>query len=120
MQEFCFETVLSTERNLMLLNYILTVDSMINVWRVKAGVESGEHDVPEEKIVARYDKALALVKELIKVCDICHIYDNSASRPFRIFKKRKERIYFDECDDWHYEDVCALTDISTMERKNLN
>ena len=86
---------------------------MINVWRVKARVESGGHDVPEEKIVARYDKALALVKELIKVCDICHIYDNSASRPFRIFKKRKERIYFDECDDWHYEDVCALTDISS-------
>ena len=120
MQEFCFETVLSTERNLMLLNYILTVDSMINVWRVKARVESGGHDVPEEKIIVRYDKALALVKDLIKVCDICHIYDNSASRPFRIFKKRKEWTYFEECDDWHYEDIYALTNISNMERKNLN
>lgn len=59
MQEFCFETVLSTERNLKLLKrarekgyfircyYILTVDSMINVWRVKARVEYGGHDVPE-------------------------------------------------------------------------
>lgn len=102
MKEFCFETVLSTERNLNLLKkakekgyfircyYILTADPMINVWRVKARVESGGHDVPEEKIVTRYDKALLLVKELIKVCDICHIYDNSASRPFRIFKKRKQ------------------------------
>ena len=35
---------------------------MINVWRVKARVESGGHDVPEEKIVIRYDRALALVK----------------------------------------------------------
>ncbi len=132
MQEFCFETVLSTERNLILLKrarekgyfircyYILTADSMINVWRVKARVESGGHDVPEEKIIARNDKALALVKDLVKVCDICHIYDNSASRPFRIFKKRKEQIYFDECDDWHYEDIYALTDISAMQRKNLN
>jgi len=79
MQEFCFETVLSTDRNLKLLKrarekgyfircyYILTADSMINVWRVKARVESGGHDVPEEKIVARYDNALAQVKEVIKV-----------------------------------------------------
>lgn len=132
MQEFCFETVLSTERNLKLLErarekgyfircyYILIADSMINIWRVKARVESGGHDVPEEKVIARYDKALAQVKNVIRVCDICHIYDNSDIRPFRIFKKRKEQIYFDECDDWRYEDIYALTGVSNMERKNLN
>lgn len=132
MQEFCFETVLSTERNLKLLKrarakgyfircyYILTADSIINVWRVKARVESGGHNVPEEKVIARYDRALALVKDVIAICDICHIYDNSTDRPFRILKKRKEQIYFDECDDWHYEDICALTGISNMERKCLN
>lgn len=132
MREFCFETVLSTERNLKLLErakgkgyfircyYILTADPMINVWRVKARVESGGHDVPEEKIITRYDRALALVKDLIKVCDICHIYDNSADRPFRIFKKRKELMYFDECDDWYFGDICALTGVSDMQKKNLN
>lgn len=132
MQEFCFETVLSTERNLHLIKrarekgyfircyYILTADPMINVWRVKARVESGGHDVPEEKIITRYDKALDLVKSLIRVCDVCHIYDNSESRPFRIFKKRKERMYFDECDDWNFEDICVLTDVFDMEKKNLN
>jgi len=132
MREFCFETVLSTERNLKLLErakgkgyfircyYILTADPMINVWRVKARVESGGHDVPEEKIITRYDRALALVKDLIKVCDICHIYDNSAGRPFRIFKKRKELMYFDECDDWYFGDICALTGVSDMQKKNLN
>ncbi len=132
MREFCFETVLSTERNLKLLErakekgyfircyYILTADPMINVWRVKARVESGGHDVPKEKIITRYDRALALVKNLIKVCDICHIYDNSADRPFRIFKKRKELMYFDECDDWYFGDICALTGVSDMQKKNLN
>ena len=132
MREFCFETVMSTERNLKLLErakgkgyfircyYILTADPMINVWRVKARVEAGGHDVPEEKIITRYDRALALVKDLIKVCDICHIYDNSASRPFRIFKKRKELMYFDECDDWYFGDICALTGVSDMQKKNLN
>lgn len=132
MREFCFETVLSTERNLKLLKrakekgyfircyYILTADPMINVWRVKARVESGGHDVPEDKIIRRYDRALALVKELIKICDICHIYDNSASRPFRIYKKKKELIYFDECDDWYFGDICALTGVSDIQKKNLN
>ncbi len=131
-REFCFETVLSTERNLKLLErakekgyfircyYILTADPMINVWRVKARVESGGHDVPKEKIITRYDRALALVKDLIKVCDICHIYDNSAGRPFRIFKKRKELMHYDECEDWYFGDICALTGVSDMQKKNLN
>lgn len=53
MSEFCFETVLSTERNLNLLvkakekgyfircYYILTADPVINVWRIRSRVESG-------------------------------------------------------------------------------
>lgn len=130
--EFCFETVLSTERNLKLLErakekgyfircyYILTADPMINVWRVKSRVESGGHDVPEEKIIARYDKALDLIKDLVKICDVCHIYDNSGSNPFRIFKKRKKQVYYDECADWYFEDIQALTACKSMEKKKLN
>lgn len=132
LSEFCFETVLSTERNLKLLEkarekgyfircyYILTADPMINIWRVKSRVESGGHDVPEEKIIIRYDRALALVKDLVKVCDICHIYDNSGNKPFRIFKKRKELVYLDECDDWYEEDIRALVGLSNIEKRNLN
>lgn len=130
--EFCFETVLSTERNIKLLKkakekgyfircyYILTADPMINVLRVQSRVESGGHDVPKEKIVTRYDRALALVKDLVKICDICHIYDNSGSKPFRILKKRKEQVYYDECADWYFEDIQALTKLYNMEKKNLN
>lgn len=132
MSEFCFESVLSTERNIKLLQrakekgyfircyYILTADPMINVLRVKARAAAGGHDVPEEKIITRYDKALNLVKELVALCDICHIYDNSGSRPFRIFKKRKEQMYFDESSEWYLEDIQALTGIYEMEGKKLN
>ncbi len=132
MSEFCFETVLSTERNLKLLKkakekgyfircyYILTADPMINVWRVRSRVEAGGHDVPEEKVIVRYDRALELVKELVKICDVCHIYDNSGSEPFRILKKRKEEIYFDECPDWYLEDIKALTGIDNMIKRKLN
>ncbi|MCI9296671.1 MAG: hypothetical protein HFI10_04435 [Lachnospiraceae bacterium] len=132
MSEFCFETVLSTERNLKLLKkarekgyfircyYILTADPMINVWRVRSRVEAGGHDVPEEKIIERYDRALEIVKELVKICDVCHIYDNSGNEPFRILKKRKEEIYFDECPDWYLEDIKALTGIDNMIKRKLN
>ena len=132
MKEFCFETVLSTERNLILLKkakekgyfircyYILTSDPMINIWRVKARVESGGHDVPKEKIIARYDKALGLIPELLEICDICHIYDNSYNRPFRIFKKRKDERFFDEYVDWSYDDIKALTGSTVMKQRNLN
>lgn len=59
----------------------------------------------KEKIINRYDKYLSLVKDLIKICDVCHIYDNSGNRPFRILKKRKEQIFYDECSSWYFEDI---------------
>ena len=93
---------------------------MINVWRVKSRVESGGHDVPEEKIITRYDRALKLIKDLVKICDVCHIYDNSGNRPFRIFKKRKEEIYFDECSERYLEDIQMLTAFDQTIKKNLN
>ena len=49
----------------------------------------GGHSVPEEKIKSRYYKALDLIPELVEICDIVHIYDNT-NVPFRIFKKRKD------------------------------
>lgn len=83
-------------------------------------MESGGHDVPEDKIIKRYDRSLALIKDLVEICDICHIYDNSGSRPFRIFKKRKELVYYDECIEWYYEDISLLTSVNCMKKKNLN
>ncbi len=96
--DFSFETVLSTERNLLLLReakeqgyevqcvYVLTCDENINVARVRARVAAGGHDVPEEKIRARYHKALALLPKLIQVCDKMLVYDNSET-PALIFSK---------------------------------
>lgn len=132
MEEFCFETVLSTERNINLLKkakekgyfircyYVLTADPIINVYRVKSRVESGGHDVPEEKIISRYNKALSLIKDLLPICDVCHIYDNSENEPFRIFKKRKDQVFYDECNDWHLEDIQELTALNELEKKSLN
>ena len=131
-EEFCFETVMSTERNINLLKrakekgyfircyYVLTADPIINVYRVKSRVATGGHDVPEEKIISRYDKALELVKKVLPLCDICHIYDNSEDKPFRIYKKRKSESFYDECEDWLKEDIVYLTNDIKVEHKELN
>ena len=132
-KSFCFETVMSTDRNLKLLQrakeagffvrcyYVLTADPQINIARVKSRVSAGGHDVPTEKIVSRYDKALELVRELIPVCDVCHIYDNSLDAPYRIFKKRKEKYWY--CTEkflWLKADIVALTGIKEAEKASLN
>lgn len=132
-KSFCFETVLSTDRNLKLLKrakeagffircyYVLTADPQINVARVASRVSAGGHDVPPEKIVSRYDKALDLVRELVPVCDVCHIYDNSTNAPYRIFKKRKEQSWY--CPErhlWLKADIVALTGVDKPELAALN
>lgn len=132
MREFCFETVMSTDRNLKLLQrakekgyfircyYILTSDPIINIERVKSRVIEGGHDVPADKIISRYNRALDLVNDVIMASDVCHIYDNSNDEPFRIFKKRKDKCYYQECDNWRLEDIELLTAVSNMEEINLN
>lgn len=122
-RSFTFETVLSTERNLRLLQrarekgyfvrcvYILTSNPDINVSRVESRVANGGHSVPEDKIRSRYEKALSLIPELVKVCDILHVYDNS-TLPFRIFKKRKQEYFYWQNEYWDKDKIQKLTGIS--------
>ncbi len=121
-KDFTFETVLSTERNLNLLRkaqqegyfirciYVLTADANVNVARVNARVALGGHGVPEDKIRTRYDRALSLIPELIRVCDIFHLYDNT-DEPFRIFKKRKDKYFKWNNQFWNSMDIINLTGI---------
>lgn len=75
-KSFTFETVLSTDRNLKLLQ-----------------------------------KAIKLIPELVKVCDVLHIYDNS-TLPFRIFKKRKTEYFYWQNEDWSKGKIQQLTGIT--------
>ena len=125
-EDFTFETVLSTDRNLKLLKkakekgyfirciYILTSNYNINIARINIREAMGGHGVPEEKVKSRYKKALRLIPELVDVCDILHIYDNT-NIPFRIFKKRKDVYYHWENKYWHYEDIERITGISNFD-----
>jgi len=121
-KDFTFETVLSTDRNLLLLKkakeqgyfvrgiYVLTSNVDINVARVHAREALGGHGVPEEKIRSRYDKALALVPRLVEICDILHIYDNT-KEPFRIFKKRKSIYYRWNNQYWSNDEIERLSGV---------
>ena len=128
-KDFTFETVLSTERNINLLRnakeqgyfvrgiYVLTSDVNINVARINARVALGGHGVPEDKIRTRYERALKLIPELVEVCDILHVYDNT-DVPFRIFKKRKDVFFKWTNEFWNDKKIEELTKIYSFETAN--
>ena len=122
-RSFTFETVLSTDRNLKLLQkakdtgyfircfYVLTASPQINLGRVAVRAAAGGHDVPRDKVISRYHKSLALLPELISICDIVHIYDNSEN-PYRIFKKRKNEFFSWTNGFWDQNHITELTGIN--------
>lgn len=102
-QSFSFETVLSTPSKLDLIRrakekgffirgyFILTCDPELNIARIRSRVQSGQHDVPADKVRSRYVKSLANIPEFLSLCDVCHIYDNT-DEPFRICRKHKKSL----------------------------
>ena len=91
-EDFTFETVLSTERNLELLRraraqgyeiccfYVLTRDPAVNLARVRQRVAAGGHDVPEDKVVERYHRCLRLLPSLLPLCSRVLVFDNTGEK----------------------------------------
>ena len=52
-----------------------------------------------------------ILPELVQVCDVMHIYDNT-KEPFRIFKKRKDIYFCWENKYWTKERIEQLTGVS--------
>jgi len=117
--DFIFETVLSTDRNMLLLQdakrngyeiqciYVLTCNPDINVARVRGRVCEGGHNVPEDKIRSRYKKALKLLPQLIEICDKILIYDNSVL-PVLLFKKDNKGNQYYHNKIWPIEQLKKL------------
>ena len=57
--------------------FIATENPQLNVARVEHRVSQGGHDVPKDKIVARYDRALENLRRVIPIADKVEVYDNS-------------------------------------------
>lgn len=118
-EDFTFETVLSSHYKLDILRkakesgyfikciFVLTNDPMINVSRVETRVASGGHNVDKDKIISRYYKSLANIKQLIELCDILHVYDNT-SEPVRIIRKHKADFSIFPNEQWPVERIVNL------------
>ena len=118
--DFTFETVLSTPRNLLLLQkaknagyqikviFVLTKDPEINVLRVAERVKKGGHDVPPEKIRSRYYRSLDSLKSLYRIVDTLFIYDNSGEEPVLICSVQEKRLTYYPNEQWGKEEVLKL------------
>ena len=117
--DFTFETVLSSEYKMDILRkskeegyfikciFVLTADPELNVARVESRVIQGGHGVDKEKIEKRFYRSLANIKELMILCDILHVYDNT-DKPNRIIRKHKDDITVFPNEYWSEEAIIAL------------
>jgi predicted ABC-type ATPase len=90
-RSFSFETVMSHPskieemRAAKLASYRFTFigvalqDPQLNVKRVALRVSQGGHNVPTDRIVARYARTLALMPQAIAIADRSLVFDNSDS-----------------------------------------
>jgi len=66
-------------------------------------VETGGHDVPEEKIFNRYNRTLNNLYPAFKLADKVYFFDNSSERINRSFdffaEKRDDNIYLSELEN---------------------
>ena len=118
-EDFTFETVLSSHYKLDILRkakeagyfikcvFVLTADPEINVARVASRVANGGHDVERSKIIDRYYKSIANISELLNLCDIMHVYDNTIE-PFRIIRKHKDKLSAFSNDLWPEDKIEKL------------
>ena len=88
-RSFSFETVFSHPSKLDVLDqariarfeiglfFVSVDDPLINLERVRTRVHLGGHDVPEDRIVARYHRTMAFLPEIVRRVDRAWIFDNS-------------------------------------------
>jgi predicted ABC-type ATPase len=85
---FIAETVFSHPSKLTLIDdardagyyvalHVLMVPEQLAVARVQARVAAGGHDVPAEKITARYQRLWGLVADAVRVADTANFWDNA-------------------------------------------
>ena len=104
-ERFSFETVFSHKSKLVIMQeakelgykvylyFVSTESPDINIARVASRVAQGGHDVPEDKIVSRYNRSLDFLYEACQIADQVYFFDNSTdgsdSNMFAHFKKTK-------------------------------
>ena len=90
--DFSFETVMSHPSKVDVLRrarhlgyfvtlfFVATEWPSLNVERVRQRVALGGHDVPQDRVIARYERTMALLPEAIMQCDRAVLFDNTMRR----------------------------------------
>jgi len=88
-QSFCFETVMSHESKIKLLQqtktagfktylyFVFTDNVELNIARVKLRTKQGQHDVNSDLIRSRYPRTFTLLPKALELADEAYIIDNS-------------------------------------------
>ena len=116
-KDFIFETVLSSDGKVDFLKrakeagyfirmfFICTESPTINAARIAKRVMEGGHDVPIQKIISRYQKAVVNAVKVIRFADRAYFYDNSidnqnAQLLFRTTDGKFAKQYVDTLPEW--------------------
>jgi predicted ABC-type ATPase len=103
------------------LIFVAVDDPLVNILRVRERVQSGGHDVPEDRIEARYWKCLAQLPRALLASDEARIFDNSdASEPFRLIASiKRDHIHFHQhylgMPAWFQRTIESLVDQRIIE-----
>jgi predicted ABC-type ATPase len=113
-QSFTVETTLSGSTYLRMASrakaagfsimviFVGTASVEINIERVKARVEKGGHDVPEEVQRRRYPRTLKNMKRLLPEADIAVVLDNSSESGYVLvaFGRKGKMHWNDPVPEW--------------------
>ena len=116
-KDFIFETVLSSDGKVDFLKrakeegyfirmfFICTESPTINAARIANRVMEGGHDVPIQKIISRYEKAIVNAVKVMRFADRAYFYDNSidnqnAQLLFRTAEGNFVKRYTDSIPEW--------------------
>ncbi len=116
-KDFIFETVLSSEGKVDFLKrakeagyfirmfFICTESPTINAARIANRVMEGGHDVPIQKIISRYQKAIINAVKVTEFADRVYFYDNSIDNQdarllFRTIDGKFAKQYIESLPTW--------------------
>jgi predicted ABC-type ATPase len=92
-RSFSFETVMSHSSKIDILKrakaagfvvhlYFVGIDDpRINVDRVALRVAQGGHDVPPDRVMARWHRTMGFLADAVMAADVTRVFDNSESGP---------------------------------------
>lgn len=80
--------------------FVSTVSADINIERVKKRVSEGGHDVPEEKLRARYERSMKNLPALSAISDEIYVYDNTVTPKLVSAIIDGERYTADDAPEW--------------------